>query len=59
MFNLGVSGITYDGQPVNDATFQVKVYIWGRTGTDVAPEISDIVPEAHLPSGTQAGDEVQ
>ena len=59
VFNLGVSGITYDGQPVNDATFQVKVYIWGRTGTDVAPEISDIVPEAHLPSGTQAGDEVQ
>ena len=59
VFNLGVSGITYDGQPVNDATFQVKVYIWGRTGTDGAPEISDIVPEAHLPSGTQAGDEVQ
>ena len=59
VFNLGVSGITYDGQPVNDATFQVKVYIWGRTGTDVAPEIRDIVPEAHLPSGTQAGDEVQ
>ena len=50
-FNFGVSGITYDGRAVNDATFQVRVYIWGRTGTDVAPEITDIAPEAHLPSG--------
>lgn len=59
VFNLGVSGITYGGQAVNDTSFQVRVYIWGRTGTDVAPEIVDIAPEAHLPSGTQAGDEIQ
>ncbi|MGN1019743.1 MAG: hypothetical protein ACI4O7_05165 [Aristaeellaceae bacterium] len=58
-FNLGVSGITYDGQPVNDAAFQVRVYIWGRTGTDVAPEITDLVPEAHLPSGVQADEGIQ
>lgn len=58
VFNFGVSGITYDGQPVNDASFQVQVYIWGRTGTDVAPSISDIEPENHLPSGVQPGSEV-
>ena len=59
VFNFGVSGITYDGQPVNDVSFPVKVYIWGRTGTDVAASISDIVPENHLPSGVQPGSEVQ
>ena len=52
---LEVSGITYDGQPVNDAVFKVLVYIWGRTGTDVAPSIADIKPENRLlPSQKQA-----
>ena len=56
-FNFEVSGITYDGQPVNAATFQVRVYIWGRTGTDLAPTITDLTAENHLPSGVgQTGD---
>lgn len=58
-FNLEVSGITYDGQPVDAATFQVKVYIWGRTGTDLAPTITDLEAENHLPSGTSQGKETQ
>lgn len=59
VFNLEVSGITYDGQPVNAAVFQVPVYIWGRTGTDLAPEIVDLVPENNLPSGTAQGSDIQ
>ena len=58
-FNLEVSGITYDGQTVDPAQFQVKVYIWGRTGTDLAPEITDLVAENHLPSGNAQTEEVQ
>ena len=56
-FNLEVSGITYNGKTVDPAVFQVKVYIWGRTGTDLAPVITDLEAENHLPSGTsQSGD---
>lgn len=58
-FNFQVSGITYDGQPVNAATFPVRVYIWGRTGTDLAPTITDLVPENHLPSGASQGSAAQ
>lgn len=58
-FNFEVSGITYDGKPVNAVTFPVKVYIWGRTGTDLAPVITDIVPENNLPSGITQTDAVQ
>lgn len=58
-FNLGVSGITYDGKPVEEASFQVKVYIWGRTGTDLAPTITDIPAEEHIPSGASQSKETQ
>lgn len=58
-FNLEVSGITYDGKPVEAATFRVKVYIWGRTGTDLAPTITDLEAENRLPSGTGQGKETQ
>lgn len=58
-FNFQVSGITYDGQSVNAAAFPVQVYIWGRTGTDLAPTITDLVPENHLPSGTSQDETVQ
>ncbi|MCD8189182.1 MAG: hypothetical protein LUD78_03010, partial [Clostridiales bacterium] len=35
-FNLEVSGITYNGQEVDTVTFQVEVYIFGRSGADLA-----------------------
>lgn len=41
------------------AAFQVKVYIWGRTGTDLAPMITDLEAENHLPSGASQGEEAQ
>lgn len=50
-FNFQVSGVEYDGREVDPVVFQVKVYIWGRTGTDLAPTIVDLEPENHLPSG--------
>lgn len=58
-FNLEVSGITYGGKSVDAASFQVKVYIWGRTGTDLAPTIADLEAENHLPSGTSQSQEIQ
>lgn len=58
-FRFEVSGITYDGKPVDAASFQVKVYIWGRTGTDLAPVITDLAAENHLPSGASQGKETQ
>ena len=58
-FNFQVSGITYDGQPVNAVSFPVRVYIWGRTGTDLAPVITDLVPENHLRSASSQGNTVQ
>lgn len=58
-FNFGVSGIVYDGKPVEEASFQVKVYIWGRTGTDLAPTISDLEAQENLPSGTSQSKETQ
>lgn len=59
VFNLEVSGITYDGQPVAPAVFQVPVYIWGRTGTDLAPTIEDLIPVNALPSGVSPSGDVQ
>lgn len=59
VFNFEVSGITYDGQTVNAAVFQVPVYIWGRTGTDLAPMIEDLEPKDNLPSGVSQSDEIQ
>ncbi len=58
-FNFKVSGITYNGEPVNDVTFKVQVYIWGRTGTDLAPTITDLVAENNLPSGTSQTSDIQ
>ena len=58
-FNLQISGITYNGLPVNAASFPVQVYVWGRTGTDLAPAINDLIPENHLPSGNSQSNVAQ
>ena len=35
-FNLTLSGITYDGEPLEDATFRVCYYFYGRDASDKA-----------------------
>ena len=60
-FTLEVSGITYDGQPVEAATFPVQVYIWGRDASDMVqtfnemPDLEGVASE----SGVQPGSDIQ
>lgn len=51
--NLRVSGIKYDGEPVNDATFRVRVYVYGREfsgGNNGAGGYDDLI----LPTAARA-----
>lgn len=49
-FNLEVSGIRYAGIKLNSAVFQVPVYIYGRSATDMAEKYNSI-PD---PTATQS-----
>lgn len=60
-FTLEVSGITYDGQEVEAATFPVQVYIWGRNATDKGVEFDAVEDPVAVEStsGVTPTDEVQ
>ncbi len=58
---LEVSGITYDGQEVEPATFQVAIYTYGRTCTDIAlgTEFVENTYDESYTSGIEQTDEIQ
>ncbi|MCD8023357.1 MAG: hypothetical protein LUF30_10460 [Lachnospiraceae bacterium] len=60
-FTFEVSGITYDGEEVEAATFPVVVYTYGRTCTDLALDtefVENTYDQAYT-SGLEQSDEIQ
>jgi hypothetical protein len=60
-FNFEVSGIQYDGEEVEAATFPVEVYIWGRDGSDRVEDFNN-TPDpvaTESSSGKEQSDETQ
>ncbi|MCD7929679.1 MAG: hypothetical protein LUF86_05920, partial [Clostridiales bacterium] len=60
-YNLEVSGITYNGQEVPSVTFQVEVYIFGRSGADLAAlyNLEEDAVAVESSSGVSQTDEIQ
>ncbi|MDE7272846.1 MAG: alpha/beta hydrolase [Lachnospiraceae bacterium] len=57
-FKFEVSGISYDGQPVDAVTFPVYVYIYGRSAGDLKPKY-DVLPVKAGTSGLSQTDTIQ